>query len=320
MKFNTKYRCIIGIICACSLIIGLSICIPKIKPIEAENNKNLSKINIIENNEVQSSNYQIYIDETEKIETTDLEEQKGTLTNFEKKILSEYRKQKKELEIPLTEETENNIIDNSTVKTSQKSKEEINTTTEKTEVIYSKETLNFDTTGWANIDVVITAYCPCSKCNGNYVGQPTASGTPLVVGRTIAVDPKVIPLGSYVVIDGHTYVAEDTGSGIKGARIDLLFATHEEALEWGRQNRTVKVSNTKEDFNEYLNNLNNPSNETETEEIISNFEDISANETSTEEQNNDTEVISNQTLSEEELTNTETSEEPAPTSYQDNQH
>lgn len=80
----------------------------------------------------------------------------------------------------------------------------------------------------------ITHYC-CEKyphiCNS---GAPykTATGTTPHVGGC-AVDPKKIPLGSYVKINGSVYHAEDTGGAIKGNRIDLVVATHKEALSKG---------------------------------------------------------------------------------------
>ena len=68
----------------------------------------------------------------------------------------------------------------------------------------------------------LTFYCPCATCNGA-VGVPTASGTSLVEGRTIAVDSSVIPLGSRVYIEGYgLFIAEDTGSAIKNNKIDVL--------------------------------------------------------------------------------------------------
>lgn len=102
------------------------------------------------------------------------------------------------------------------------------------------------------LTVSITAYCPCPSCCGiwsaqhesrigtDYV-QKTSSGTIPTAGRTIATDPSVIPTGYKVVIDGHTYIAEDTGGGIKGNRIDIYFDTHQEALNWGVQTKEVKV-------------------------------------------------------------------------------
>ena len=79
----------------------------------------------------------------------------------------------------------------------------------------------------------LTAYCNCSKCCGKWAGGPTASGVMPKAGRTIAVDPKVIPLGSKVKINGHTYVAEDTGGAIKGNRIDVYHSSHSAALDFG---------------------------------------------------------------------------------------
>lgn len=55
-----------------------------------------------------------------------------------------------------------------------------------------------------------TAYCKCEKCCGVWTDSPTKSGTTPKEGRTIAVDPDVIPLGTQVIIDGKVYTAEDT--------------------------------------------------------------------------------------------------------------
>lgn len=79
----------------------------------------------------------------------------------------------------------------------------------------------------------ITHYCACSICCGEYSNGITASGTTAQAGRTIAVDPSLIPLGSSVVINGHIYVAEDTGGAIKGNRIDVFVSSHSEALANG---------------------------------------------------------------------------------------
>lgn len=86
----------------------------------------------------------------------------------------------------------------------------------------------------------VTAYCPCAKCCGKWADGITATGTTATQGRTIAVDPGVIPLGSLVRFKGpdgevRDYTAEDTGGAIKGQRIDLYFDSHQEALEWGVQ-------------------------------------------------------------------------------------
>lgn len=81
----------------------------------------------------------------------------------------------------------------------------------------------------------ITAYCPCEKCCGEWADGLTYTETVATEGRTIAVDPDVIPLGSIVEINGVEYIAEDVGGAIKGDRVDLYFNRHLDALEWGVQ-------------------------------------------------------------------------------------
>ncbi|HHY76070.1 MAG TPA: DUF348 domain-containing protein [Firmicutes bacterium] len=91
------------------------------------------------------------------------------------------------------------------------------------------------------IEVVATAYCPCVKCCGPYANGYTHTGLVAEKG-VIAVDPRVIPLGSRVYVDGYGFaVAGDTGGAIKGSRVDLCFSTHEEALAWGMKRVKVYV-------------------------------------------------------------------------------
>ena len=84
----------------------------------------------------------------------------------------------------------------------------------------------------------ITAYCPCVECSDGW-GYKTSTGAKATEGRTIAVDPKVIPYGSEVVIDGHTYKAEDCGGLIKGNRIDIFFKSHKDVDAYGLQKHDV---------------------------------------------------------------------------------
>lgn len=90
------------------------------------------------------------------------------------------------------------------------------------------------------ITMQATAYDPTA-------GSKTAMGTRARVGA-VAVDPRVIPLGSKLYIesaDGFpTYgyaTAEDTGGAIKGNRIDLFYSTNAQALRFGRRNVKVYV-------------------------------------------------------------------------------
>ena len=84
-------------------------------------------------------------------------------------------------------------------------------------------------------DFLLTAYCPCEKCCGQWSDGITCTGTYAQAGRTIAVDPNVIALGSSVIINGNTYIAEDCGGAIKGNKIDVYFNSHQDALNFGMQ-------------------------------------------------------------------------------------
>ena len=68
-----------------------------------------------------------------------------------------------------------------------------------------------------------------------YTGDLTATGVPPRVGL-IAVDPRVIPLGSRVYIEGYGYaIAADTGGDIKGNKVDIFLESERECVNWGRK-------------------------------------------------------------------------------------
>lgn len=86
----------------------------------------------------------------------------------------------------------------------------------------------------------ITHYCPCSRCCGVGGGKITASGTRPTAGRTVGVNPRLIPYGTKLQI-GKTkgYVAEDTGGGIGWYHLDVFCNSHQEALQKGVQHKKV---------------------------------------------------------------------------------
>ena len=94
----------------------------------------------------------------------------------------------------------------------------------------------------------LTAYCPCSKCCGQWANnRPNgivygATGEELKEEYSIAVDPNVIPYGTEVVINGNTYKAQDCGGAIKGNRIDVYFNNHQDALDFGVQYAQVYIN------------------------------------------------------------------------------
>ena len=94
---------------------------------------------------------------------------------------------------------------------------------------------------WQSLGVFkLTAYCPCESCSEGY-GRSTATGARATAGRTIAVDPRVIPYGSIVRINGHEYRAEDCGGGVKQKHIDIFFDTHAEVSRFGSQSAEVFI-------------------------------------------------------------------------------
>lgn len=72
-----------------------------------------------------------------------------------------------------------------------------------------------------------------------YTGYRTATGHAPAVGM-VAVDPRQIPLGSKLYIEGYGYAwAADTGGAVKGNVIDVFLEDYSQCVKWGR--RTVKV-------------------------------------------------------------------------------
>lgn len=79
----------------------------------------------------------------------------------------------------------------------------------------------------------VTAYCL----------QGTMRSGAQVYNGAVAVDPRVIPLGSLVTIEGlnGVFTAEDTGGGVLGNHVDVWMASCNDAINFGRQQLTVEV-------------------------------------------------------------------------------
>jgi 3D (Asp-Asp-Asp) domain-containing protein len=95
------------------------------------------------------------------------------------------------------------------------------------------------------LTTTLTAYTAGIESTGKTPSHPaygiTYSGYQAMEGRTIAVDPSIIPLGTTVYIDGiGVRTAEDTGSAIRGSRIDVFMDDVGEARQFGVK-KNVKV-------------------------------------------------------------------------------
>ncbi|MFT5873959.1 MAG: hypothetical protein ACI8WT_002919 [Clostridium sp.] len=100
------------------------------------------------------------------------------------------------------------------------------------------------------MNVRATAYTADFNCTGKSPGDPyfgiTSTGARAKRDAdgysTIAVDPRVIPLGTKVWVDGYGYaIAEDIGGAIKGDHIDLYFSSTDEMWDWGSRKVDIYI-------------------------------------------------------------------------------
>ena len=87
----------------------------------------------------------------------------------------------------------------------------------------------------------VTAYCPCAICCGKDARGITASGKRVAYGM-VAADWRLLPQGTRLYIPGYGLcVVEDTGSAIRGNRIDVFQTSHRQAKAWGVKRLAVRV-------------------------------------------------------------------------------
>lgn len=88
-----------------------------------------------------------------------------------------------------------------------------------------------------------TAYtADCNGCSGATATGINLRANPNV--KVIAVDPSIIPLGTKVFVEGYGYaIAADTGSAIKGYKIDVFFPSNTDAYRWGVRKVKIKILN-----------------------------------------------------------------------------
>lgn len=102
----------------------------------------------------------------------------------------------------------------------------------------SKSSIKAKTTNSSNIVSTMTVSATA------YAGDSiTSTGTTPKAGRTIAVDPSVIPYGTkvYIPLLGKTYIAEDCGGAIKGNKIDIFMASESQCNSWGVRNIEIQI-------------------------------------------------------------------------------
>jgi len=97
------------------------------------------------------------------------------------------------------------------------------------------------------IKMKVTGYSPDARSCGASADGITASGYSVWTngGRMVAADTDLLPLGSLVSVPGYdgngVVPVLDRGGAIKGRRLDVLYATHEQARTWGVKDVAVTV-------------------------------------------------------------------------------
>jgi 3D (Asp-Asp-Asp) domain-containing protein len=98
---------------------------------------------------------------------------------------------------------------------------------------------------WQSVQMRVTAYCPCPKCCGIYSDGETACGHKILPGDALVAADKKYPFGTEMVISGYNggepVKVLDRGGAIYENRLDVLFLSHEEALEWGVKYIDIKI-------------------------------------------------------------------------------
>jgi 3D (Asp-Asp-Asp) domain-containing protein len=93
----------------------------------------------------------------------------------------------------------------------------------------------------------VTAYCPCRKCCGRFSDGRTACGHRIHANgsRFVAADTRILPFGTMVSVPGYhggvPVPVLDRGKGIRGARLDVFFLSHQPAVRWGAKRLPVTI-------------------------------------------------------------------------------
>ncbi|MEX0653630.1 MAG: 3D domain-containing protein [Phycisphaeraceae bacterium] len=95
--------------------------------------------------------------------------------------------------------------------------------------------------------MTVTAYSPDEQSCGEWADGWTASGYSVWTNgmKLVAADTSMLPFGTLVSIPGYNngqpVQVLDRGGAIKGNRLDVLYPTHDRALQWGRQRLEITV-------------------------------------------------------------------------------
>lgn len=93
----------------------------------------------------------------------------------------------------------------------------------------------------ASAATTVTGYCACARCCGVWAGGKTSNGSKPQQGVTVAAS-RSIPMGTRVRIQGvGVRVVQDRLAVRYDNRVDVFFASHADAIKFGKRNLRVEV-------------------------------------------------------------------------------
>jgi 3D (Asp-Asp-Asp) domain-containing protein len=98
---------------------------------------------------------------------------------------------------------------------------------------------------WRVVRMRVTAYCPCSKCCGNFSDGITACNHRIRPGDVFVAADKAFRFRTGMIVPGYNgnqpVQVLDRGRLIKGNRLDVFFSSHSVAKKWGTRTLDVLV-------------------------------------------------------------------------------
>ena len=89
-------------------------------------------------------------------------------------------------------------------------------------------------------NLIVTAYCACHICCGSNASGIAANNHKPIAGITVAAS-RHYPIGTKIVIDGHTYTVQDRLANKYDDRIDIFMSSHKKAKEFGIKHKQVTI-------------------------------------------------------------------------------
>jgi 3D (Asp-Asp-Asp) domain-containing protein len=98
---------------------------------------------------------------------------------------------------------------------------------------------------WEDVQMRVTAYCPCRICCGKFSDGVTACNHKIKSGDVFVAADKKYRFGTELIVPGYNngepVKVMDRGRVIKGDRLDVFFNSHRVAKKWGVQYLDVKI-------------------------------------------------------------------------------